>query len=127
MSADSPDIMDPRIARARAMRQAGAETAEIARACGVGVSTIYRWAEAHGFRVCDLEAAAWTASGRGDGAPSPCHSPVYPVNPCRDLSSTQPEWIPHTGRGMTESEGFETAHGAPDHLRGPDGDGFPLS
>jgi transposase-like protein len=71
MSADSPDIMDPRIARARAMRQAGAETAEIARACGVGVSTIYRWAEAHGFRVADLEAAAWAASGRGDAPVSP--------------------------------------------------------
>ncbi|WP_420331942.1 helix-turn-helix domain-containing protein [Oceanicaulis alexandrii] len=121
MSADSPDIMDPRIARARAMRQAGAETAEIARACGVGVSTIYRWTEAHGFRVADLEAAAWAASGRGDSAPSPSHSPVYPVNPCSDLSSSQPEWIPRTRRGMTESEGFETAHNSPDHVRGPGG------
>ena len=62
MSAGTPDINDPRIARARAMREAGAETAEIARACGVTVSTIYRWAEAHGFRVCDLEAAAWAVS-----------------------------------------------------------------
>ncbi|WP_439637628.1 hypothetical protein [Oceanicaulis sp.] len=91
---------------------AGAETAEIARVCGVGVSTIYRWAEAHGFRVADLEAAAWAASGRGD-APSLCHSPVYPGNPCRDLSSTQPEWIPRTGRGMTEGEGAPHAAGGP--------------
>ncbi|WP_414690679.1 helix-turn-helix domain-containing protein [Oceanicaulis sp. UBA2681] len=112
MSTDSPDIMDPRIARARAMREAGAETAEIARACGVGVSTIYRWAEAYGFRVCDLEAAAWAASARGD-APSPCHSPVHPANPCRDLSSTEPDWIPRTGRGMTEGEGAPHAEGGP--------------
>ena len=76
--------MDPRIARARAMREAGAETAEIARACGVTVSTIYRWAEAHGFRVCDLEATAWAASGRGLGAASP--SPEFPAlsrDPCQ--------------------------------------------
>ena len=124
MSAETPDINDPRIARARAMREAGAETAEIARACGVTVSTIYRWAEAHGFRVRDLEAAAWAASGRGVGAPAapaPCHSPVYPVNPCRDLSSAQPEWIPRTRRGMTEGEDFETAHDSPDQVRGPRG------
>lgn len=126
MSAETPDINDPRIARARAMREAGAETAEIARACGVTVSTIYRWAEAHGFRVRDLEAAAWAASGQGVGAPSPapapCHSPVYPVTPCRDLSSAQPEWIPRTRRGMTEREDFETAHDSPDQVRGPRGE-----
>ncbi|EAP90717.1 hypothetical protein OA2633_13470 [Oceanicaulis alexandrii HTCC2633] len=38
MSAETPDINDPRIVRARAMREAGAETAEIARACGVTLS-----------------------------------------------------------------------------------------
>jgi hypothetical protein len=38
MSAETSDITDPSIARARAMREAGAETAEIARACGVTVS-----------------------------------------------------------------------------------------
>ena len=81
MSAETPDINDPRIARARAMREAGAETAEIARACGVTVSTIYRWAEAHGFRVRDLEAAAWDAAGRGVGTASVC--PASPHTPPR--------------------------------------------
>ncbi|HBU62018.1 MAG: hypothetical protein CMH91_13750 [Oceanicaulis sp.] len=38
MSAETPDITDPRIARARTMREAGEETADIARACGVTVS-----------------------------------------------------------------------------------------
>jgi hypothetical protein len=98
MSAESPDITDPRIARARAMREAGAETAEIARACGVGVSTIYRWAEAHGFRVTDLEAAAWAASGRG------CSSNV-------SAFGLDPEAHANAAAGP----------GSPDQVRGPSG------
>ena len=101
MSAETPDIMDPRIARARAMREAGAETAEIARACGVTVSTIYRWAEAHGFRVCDLEATAWAASGRGLGAASP--SPEFPAL-SRDLHQNE---APHAEGGPGSSPGFQ--------------------
>ena len=93
--------MDPRIARARAMREAGAETAEIARACGVTVSTIYRWAEAHGFRVCDLEATAWAASGRGLGAASP--SPEFPAL-SRDLHQNE---APHAEGGPGSSPGFQ--------------------
>ncbi len=102
MSAETPDINDPRIARARAMREAGAETAEIARACGVTVSTIYRWAEAHGFRVRDLEAAAWAASGRG-GAPSSSPSPEFPAL-SRDLHQNE---APHAEGGPGSGPGFQ--------------------
>ncbi|WP_421857399.1 helix-turn-helix domain-containing protein [Oceanicaulis sp.] len=105
MSAETSDITDPRIARARAMREAGVETAEIARACGVGVSTIYRWAEAYGFRVCDLEAAAWAASGRGLGAPVSDSAEVPDARSAsRDLHQ---DTAPHAEGGPGSSPGVQ--------------------
>ena len=84
------------------MREAGAETAEIARACGVTVSTIYRWAEAHGFRVRDLEAASWAASGRGVGS----NGSAFGLDP--EAHATGP-----------------TGYRSPDQVRGPRGGVFP--
>ena len=55
MSAGTPDINDPRLARARAMREAGAETAEIARACGVmGSNRAYLEQMAHQLQMLGI-------------------------------------------------------------------------
>ena len=94
--------------QAKALRAQGAAMAEIERATGVPVPTLYQWAARGGWRACDLAREALEAAQS-----SLCHGPVHPGHPFRDpsdepeLHGPRPEWVPRTSRGMTEDEVLE--------------------